>query len=284
MIVEGDGQYGDRVSEPRSPKAGARTALDAAALRSEVVTSGRLWTTLEVVDSLASTNLTMAARARAGEASGSVLIAEEQTAGRGRHERNWSAPKNSSVMVSVLVRPQAESARWGWVPLFTALAVVDALEVFNVSATLKWPNDVLVGGRKIAGVLCEVVPTSDGNAVVAGWGINVDQTATELPGEGATSVGLEVGQVDRAALLLDALAAWEGWYRRWEADEDSLHARYTGCSSTIGQQVRVHLPDGTLLQGKALRIDLRGGLVVLAGGREHLVAAADVIHVRPETD
>lgn len=164
--------------------------------------------------------------------------------------------------------------------MLTAMAVVDALGEFGVSATVKWPNDVLVGHRKIAGVLCEVVPAPGGNTVVVGWGINVDQEADELPGDAATSLRLEGGRVDRAALVVEVLAAWESWYLRWEADDDRLATAYTRHSSTLGQDVRLNLPDGSQLLGRATRIDARGGLVVVAAGRAHVVAAADVIHLR----
>ncbi len=271
------------MSVPNAHPSAARTSLDAPALVRRLVAPERLWTTLEVADSLESSNVTLAARARAGAPSGCVLVAEEQTDGRGRRNRGWSAPKYSSVMLSVLVRPQVETARWGWVPLFTAMAVVDALAKFGVHATVKWPNDVLVGDRKIAGVLCEVVPTASGSAVVAGWGINVDQDETELPAETATSLRLEAARLDRDALLVEVLGAWERWYHRWEGDESRLHTQYSDYSSTLGQEVRLHLPDGSQLRGKALRIDARGGLVVLADGREQVVAAADVVHLRPES-
>jgi BirA family biotin operon repressor/biotin-[acetyl-CoA-carboxylase] ligase len=162
------------------------------------------------------------------------------------------------------------------------MAVVDALVECGVRATVKWPNDVLVGERKIAGVLCEVVPSAAGSGVVAGWGINVDQGETELPAETATSMRLEGAQLDRAALLVEVLRAWESWYRRWEDDDGLLKTAYSSYSSTLGREVRLHLPDGRQLRGKALRIDTRGGLVVMAEGKEHVVAAADVVHLRPE--
>jgi BirA family biotin operon repressor/biotin-[acetyl-CoA-carboxylase] ligase len=239
-----------------------------------------MWSSFDVADALESSNVTLAGRARAGAASGTVLVAEVQTAGRGRRERSWSAPQYSSVMLSVLVRPVAEPAHWGWIPLLTALAVVDALRTFGVSANVKWPNDVLVDQRKIAGVLCEVVPTPSGSTVVAGWGINVDQQADELPAQTATSLRMEGGRIDRPALLVEVLAAWESWYVRWEAGDSRLVTTYSRYSSTLGQDVRLHLPDGSTLQGRATRIDARGGLVVVADGREHVVAAADVVHLR----
>lgn len=268
------------MSDHKAPHRAERTPLDGTELRAQVVSPERLWTSLEVAGALESSNVTLAEWARTGATSGAVLVAEEQTAGRGRRDRTWSAPQYSSVMLSVLIRPTAEPARWGWVPLLSALAVVDALGKFGVSATVKWPNDVLAGQRKIAGVLCEVVPTPGGNTVVAGWGINVDQEADELPGDTATSLRLEGGRVDRAALVVDVLAAWESWYLRWEADDHRLATTYTRYSSTLGGDVRLLLPDGSQVQGRATRIDKSGGLVVVAEGREHFVAAADVVHLR----
>lgn len=258
----------------------SRATLDAVALRTQIVTPDRLWTSFDVADSVESSNVTMAERAKNGAAHGAVLVAEEQTAGRGRRGRGWVAPQYSSVMVSVLVRPTAPPAGWGWVPLLTAMAVADAVHACGVSVTVKWPNDVLVGTRKIAGVLCEVVPTATGGAVVAGWGINVNQEAAELPSDVATSLLMEGGRLDRPALLVGVLQAWESWYRRWQAG-DSLVELYSSYSSTVGSDVRVHLPDGSELCGTATAIDVRGGLVVMADGQEHVVAAADVVHVRP---
>jgi BirA family transcriptional regulator, biotin operon repressor / biotin---[acetyl-CoA-carboxylase] ligase len=185
-------------------------------------------------------------------------------------------------MMSVLVRPEVDPARWGWIPLLTGVALVDALRTVEVSARVKWPNDVLVGDRKLAGILCEVVPTAQGGAVVAGWGINVDQSAAELPSGTATSLRLESGPVDRAALLLAVLDSWATWYHRWEAEDGQLLPAYTRYSATIGRQVEVQLPDGSCLRGSADRVDDRGSLVVVDRGREHAVAAADVVHLRPD--
>ncbi len=261
-----------------------RTALDAVALRQEVVTPRSMWSALDVVESLESTNLTMAQRARDGAGHGAVLVAEEQTSGRGRRERGWSAPRHSSVMISVLVRPDVPAVRWGWIPLLTGLAIVEAVEALGVSATLKWPNDVLVGGRKLSGVLCEVVPTPQGNAVVAGWGINVDQSRSELPVATATSVRLSGGTVDRPGLLTGVLSAWQSWYFAWVGDAADVRSSYEQHSSTLGEDVRAHLPDGSVLEGRAVRLGDGGELVLRVDGREREVASADVVHLRPATD
>jgi BirA family biotin operon repressor/biotin-[acetyl-CoA-carboxylase] ligase len=183
-------------------------------------------------------------------------------------------------MTSVLLRPDVPAARWGWVPLAVGLAIADAVRGFDIDATVKWPNDVLVGDRKLAGVLCEVVPTPVGAALVAGWGINVDQGEAELPVPTATSIRVAGGRADRPALAADVLAALEHRYRQWERDDPELRADYASRSSTLGREVALSLPGDDRLHGTASGLDDSGGLVVAVGGAEHVVAAADVVHLR----
>lgn len=250
-----------------------------------------LWTSLQLLPSTPSTNAELAERARKGAAHGTLLVAEEQTAGRGRRDRTWSAPAHSSLMVSALVRPRADPALWGWLPLLTAVAVAEAVQGAGAADTeIKWPNDVLVAGRKIAGVLCEVVPgTGDGTgdgagraAVVAGWGLNVDQAAGELPGPQATSLRLAGADTDRGRVLHRALERWSCWYRRWDGgDVAAVRTAYESLSSTLGAEVRALLPTGATVEGRAVALADSGGLVIRAGRREVVVAAADVVHLRP---
>jgi BirA family biotin operon repressor/biotin-[acetyl-CoA-carboxylase] ligase len=253
-------------------------------LASDLVHPGGLWTSIEVVDSIGSSNTLLAERAGTGSIGhGAVLVAEEQTAGRGRRERGWVAPKYSSVMASILIEPAHEPAAWGWIPLVTALAVTDAVSGCGVQSTIKWPNDVVVGESKLAGVLCEVVPTPRGHAVVAGWGLNVDQEPTELPTADATSMRMCGGSLDRAALLVECLHAWERWYRvraNTELSDRAVIEAYVERSSTLGKAVRVHLPDGAEVSGIARRLDANGHLVVDVDGVERVIAAADVVHLR----
>lgn len=248
-----------------------------------------LWTSIEVLTSTPSSNAELVRRARAGARHGAVLVAEEQTAGRGRRDRGWSAPAHSSLMVSALVRPRVDPSQWGWLPLLTAVAVADVVAFAGVARPeVKWPNDVLVGGRKIAGVLCEVVPEEGtavtnrpGAAVVAGFGLNVSQSAAELPHAGATSLLLEGARTDRTALLRHVLHRLSHWYRRWESgDGAGVQAAYESCSSTLGTRVRATLPGGRTLEGTAVALAEGGGLVVRVGADEVVVAAADVVHLR----
>lgn len=239
-----------------------------------------IWTALELVERTPSTNADLVARARASAAHGLLLVTEEQTAGRGRHDRTWNAPARSSVMVSALLRPRQDPATWGWVPLLTAVAVAETVQWAGADCTIKWPNDVLVADRKVAGILCEVVPGGVGGAaVVAGWGLNVSQTAAELPA--GTSLLLAGARTDRAALLRHALGRWSHWFRRWDdGDGGGVRQAYEARSSTLGRRVEAHLPGGTTLEGVATAVAETGALVVHADGRDVVVAAGDVVHLR----
>jgi BirA family biotin operon repressor/biotin-[acetyl-CoA-carboxylase] ligase len=256
-----------------------RQHLLAEPLRSAVVAPESLWTSLEVITTVGSSNTELAQRAKVGSAvSGAVLVVEEQTEGRGRRDRTWMAPRYSSVMVSLLVEPDVDSSRWGWLPLVAALSVTDAIS--DTHPSIKWPNDVMVGESKVAGILSEVVPTSRGTGVVVGIGINVDQDRDELPHPDATSVRLCGGASDRAAILVDLLRSWERWYRLWSEGAAAPVDAYRLRSATLGSQVRVHLPDGTVLVGLARDLTDDGHLVVELDGVDRVVAAADVVHVR----
>ncbi len=229
---------------------------------------------VEVVDSVGSTNAVVAERARAGDAHGLVVVAEEQTQGRGRQGRSWLSPPRAGLTFSVLVRPDLPAEKWGWVPLLSGLAVARALrEQAEVDAVLKWPNDVLVEGRKVAGLLAEAV--SDGvtgrGAVVVGIGLNVTTREAELPDGRATSLQLAGATVtDRGTLLKAVLRALA------DALGDRAFPAYRELCSTLGRDVRVELPGGMSVSGVAEAVDDEGRLVV--DGTPY--AAGDVVHLR----
>jgi BirA family biotin operon repressor/biotin-[acetyl-CoA-carboxylase] ligase len=266
-------------------------------LRRAVLAPGRLWSRLDVVLQTGSTNDDLLAAARAGAAEGTVLVAEHQTRGRGRQGREWVTRTGSALIFSVLLRPVGvPAADRGWLPLLTGVAVARALrEVAGVDAGLKWPNDVLAGGAKLAGILAE----QGGEAIIVGVGLNVAATRDELPppGPGAlppTSLAVLGGRTDRPggdqasrqALLAGILAELEDWYRRWtrpspgDAESSGLRAEYLRCSVTVGRQVRVELPGGTTLTGMATGVDPVGRLIVDTAAGPAAVSAGDVIHVR----
>ncbi len=273
----------------RHPGPGAdlpeRAPLDRAAL-SALSAAGR-WH-VEVVERSPSTNADVSARARDGGEEGLVLVAEHQTAGRGRLDRSWVTPARSSLTLSVLLTPEeVPVARWPWLPLLTGLAVAEAVRrTGGVHAELKWPNDVLVDGCKVAGILVERVEGPHGAAAVVGIGLNVSLAADELPVETATSLELAAGRpVDRTALLVDLLEALGGQYDRWRgAGGDAtagLKPAYEDACATVGREVRVDLPSGGTAEGRALGVDFDGRLVVRTGAGPVVLGAGDVVHVRP---
>lgn len=235
---------------------------------------------VEVLEAATSTNAVVAARAREGAPHGLVVVAEHQTAGRGRLDRSWEAPARSSLTFSALLRPRVPAGEWPWLPLLAGHALATALREAEVPAGLKWPNDVLVGDRKIAGILMERVESQDGPAAVLGIGLNVSTKAEELPVDTATSVELATGAApDRTELLATILTRLVDEYDAWQADEHrtaALRAAYKETCVTLGREVRVELPGGEVHTGTAHDVDAGGRLVV----DDLAVGAGDVVHVR----
>lgn len=270
----------------RMPTTSAGPPLSAAALRAALVRPGSFWRDVSILAETGSTNEDLLAAARLGAPEGTVLAAEAQNAGRGRLSRAWVSVPGAALTFSVLLRPAAvPPASKGWVPLLTGVAVACALRaVAGVDARLKWPNDVLVHGAKLAGILAEQAE----DAVVVGTGINVLAGRDELPSDSATSLALlGASCTDREVLLAGLLAEIERWYLRWtgasaagDADACGLRQDYLRLCSTIGRRVRVALPGGQELTGTACDVDRSGRLVISAAGGLVSVSAGDVVHVR----
>ncbi|WP_458245373.1 biotin--[acetyl-CoA-carboxylase] ligase [Streptomyces sp. MAI_2237] len=269
-----------------------RPPLNSVALRRGLVREGGLWREVEVVQRTGSTNSDLVARAEAGKAGeGWVLVAEEQTAGRGRLDRQWTAPARSGLFFSVLLAPsEVPVARWGWLPLLTGVAVATGLaRAAGVDTALKWPNDLLVsiGGeeRKAGGILAE---RAGDHGVVVGVGINVTLRENELPVPTAGSVAL-AGAVstDRDPLLRAVLRALEEWYRRWreaggDPAESGLQETYAAGCATLGRTVRAELPGDRSIVGEAVAVDGDGRLVIATEeGVQEPVGAGDIVHLRP---
>lgn len=245
-----------------------------------------------VVAETGSTNADVIALARAGAPHGTTVVAGHQSAGRGRFVRRWEDARETSVAMSVLLRPDADLPleHWGWLPLVVGLGVGEGLRAASgLDVHLKWPNDLLLesGPRpgKLVGILVERVETPLGPAAVAGVGINVAMDVAELPVETATSLLLGGADVERSAVTGEVLAAWSRWYARWAAQEDLSDAYRARCA-TIGRQLRVQLDEqrglGPVLTGVATGVDAAGSLLVRDDdGTEHAVSAGDVVHVRP---
>lgn len=240
---------------------------------------------VEVVETASSTNVLVAERALGGAPDGLVVVADHQTAGRGRLDRVWETPPGTAVTFSMLLRPQSPTHAWPWLPLLAGYAVDKALKARGLDAGVKWPNDVLVGEKKVAGILVERISTSEGPAAVVGVGINTGLTVGALPVPTATSVEIESGTpVDRTEILIEVLNAIREAYVAWEAGGVlggmRLADSYAAACVTVGRQVRVDLPDGSTLEGEAVEIDPGGQLVVQTTEGRRAVAAGDVLHVR----
>ncbi|WP_369636132.1 biotin--[acetyl-CoA-carboxylase] ligase [Nocardia sp. JMUB6875] len=263
-----------------------RSPLDADLLARSVteVPGLAFFSAVEVVESTGSTNADLVARAADSSADRVVLIAETQERGRGRHDRQWVSPPRAQLAMSVLTRVRGIAPEiLGWLPLLTGIAVVDAVRgLTGVKAVLKWPNDVLVDGRKLAGILAEIASTGTDPAVVVGVGLNVSLTEAELPVPHATSLVLSgVDNPNRTALVLAILREFAHRFTTWEAsgwDIADLSAAYRERCSTIGTEVRAELPGGEVITGRATGVDGTGRLLI--GDRS--VSAGDVTHLRAE--
>jgi BirA family transcriptional regulator, biotin operon repressor / biotin---[acetyl-CoA-carboxylase] ligase len=260
-----------------------RPPLDAKYLQGRLVRPGSLWSQVDVLAETESTNAVIAAAARSGAAEGLVVTAEYQSSGRGRLGRTWTTPARSALLTSVLLRPTGIPAhRWPWLGLLVPLAVASAVrQVGEISAQVKWPNDVLVEDRKLAGILLERI---DGPAAVVGIGLNVTLKADERPTDIATSMALEgAATTDRATVLTAILRELATRYRDWvraDGDPEVILPDYRELSATFGRQVRVELPNGVFLEGTASDLDSDGRLVVLTADGPHTLAAGDVTHLR----
>ncbi|MEC3978101.1 biotin--[acetyl-CoA-carboxylase] ligase [Amycolatopsis sp. H20-H5] len=267
------------------------TGIDAAGLRAGL--AGR-YAAVDVVASTGSTNADLREAATSGAADRTVLIAEEQTAGVGRRARSWSSPKGAGLYLSVLLRPREVAfSALGSLSVVAGLAVRDVAARVGVDAVLKWPNDVLAGPAraKCAGILAEAIAAGD-VSVVVGIGLNVLPLGQDVPagpgGLPATSLAEQGATVtDRTEVAALLLAAFDDRERRWRLAGGDLTAaglldEYRRHCATLGQDVRVELPDGKSLVGRAADVDAAGQLTVdVAGGGRQTVFAGDVVHVRP---
>ncbi|OZM75066.1 biotin--[acetyl-CoA-carboxylase] ligase [Amycolatopsis antarctica] len=270
--------------------------LDAGSLRGELLAPVGPYAALDVVASTGSTNADLRAAVAEGAADRTVLLAEEQTAGVGRRSRDWHSPKGAGIYVSVLLRPHGVPfSALGSLAIVAGLALMDVTGAIGVDAALKWPNDVLAGPdrAKCAGILAEAA-SSDEAAVVLGIGLNVARPRVPVPagagGLPATSLAeLGARTTDRteiAMLLLAAFADRESHWRDAGGDltESGQLADFRAHCATIGQTVKVLLPDGRTAGGVAADIDEGGHLLLDQGhGGRRTIFAGDVVHLRPAT-
>ena len=241
---------------------------------------------------LDSTNRYLVDVARRVPVAGLVAVADHQSAGRGRLGRQWEAPAGAGLLMSVLLLPELPVEQLHLCSICLALAAADACSrVGGLTPSLKWPNDLLVGNRKLGGILAESVPVpAGGRAVVVGLGLNVswpggtgEASEAPVPEElrrNATSIKRETGgDVDRAELLDQLLAGLDRLFEAVEGEgRRGVLEEYRRRCATLGRRVRVELADGAI-GGTATDIDASGRLVVVDGATIHVVDAGDVVHL-----
>ena len=255
------------------------------------------------LDEVGSTNTDLAARITGPDAAAwgdfSVIATDNQVAGKGRLGRDWRAPAGASLAVSVLLRPQTPAGRplpaesLGWFGLLAGLAMTRACNSVlpeGSRAQLKWPNDVLIGDRKVCGVLSELVNTPQGVALIVGTGVNIALTEKDLPVPTATSLLLS-GADPESTTIDTVLATYLTEFSRiskvftsaaGNVRSSGLLEQVSEACGTLGQSVRVELPSGESPVGTAIGINEHGSLVVELGNCAEplVVAAGDVTHLR----
>ncbi len=240
------------------------------------------WHDTLVLDEVGSTNEELLADPRPWR----VLIADHQTAGRGRLDRTWEAPAGVGIALSAVLPLPDDPSRWGWVPLLVGRAVAQAVRsATRVKVGLKWPNDLLAcegpgkPWRKVAGILCSATG-GEHPVVVAGIGLNVHQTRDQLPVDHATSLRLCGADASREDLVLAILEEFADIERVW--DEPVLDDAYRADCVTLGQEVRIELSEGEAEGGTAVDIDSMGRIVLQTSRGRVPHAVGDVVHVRAD--
>lgn len=285
-----------------------RPPLDLEALQRRLVAVG--YNHVELTDVTGSTSTDLADRIRSGEdlPDMSVLMAEYQSAGRGRKGRSFEAPPRSQIICSVLVRvPEVPVEQISLLPLLTGLSIAEGIQGVTegrLPVRLKWPNDVVLQGRKMVGILVEAAQVTPHPAIILGFGINYDLQREELPVSHATSIGLELAGVDsgdpsvhadfgadaapRTPPRLDVAVAVLTQLKlnldRWRGlggAPQTILPRYRELSATLGQKVKAYLPGDTVIEGEAIDIDNDGELILSHDGTRTTVRAGEIVHLRP---
>jgi len=247
---------------------------------SAILNTRRLGRTLEVYRVIESTNTRAAELARQGAPDGTLVLAEEQSAGRGRLGRSWLAPAGSSLLFSLVLRPRLQPPEIQRLAMITSLAACHAVaELYGLLAAIKWPNDIQINGKKLGGMLCEAGMQAEKLSwVVVGLGLNVNLDPSRLgkmmvP---ATSLAHELGhEVARLPLLAALLERLERDYERVNSGW-LPHTAWRAHLATLGQPVQVSTP-GEVITGTAEDVDANGALLVrLADGSQRSILAGDV--------
>jgi len=240
------------------------------------------------LDSVPSTNTEAARLAQAGAQEGVTVVANEQTAGRGRLDRNWVSPPGAGLYASIILRPTLKLESWTLIPLMAAVSVREALfDACDLETDIKWPNDIIAGERKLCGILAETLDTCIGRAAILGVGINL--TSAAFPGElrgVATSIEEQTGKTpDREALLYSLLSAVGKRYEELQSRDGAsrIVAAWTGHSSYAQAKRVLVTSDGTSFRGVTRGLGSDGALrVETDDGQIHFVRAGDVTRLRSD--
>jgi BirA family biotin operon repressor/biotin-[acetyl-CoA-carboxylase] ligase len=227
-----------------------------------------------LIDSTQSSLVTAVTEARAN--AGDVYLAEFQSAGRGRLNRSFASEPGAGVLLSAVIAPQVqEENRWGWVPLIAGVAACAAVfQATGLTLSLKWPNDLMMQGHKVGGILAEKV----GKQIVLGVGINCLQSADSLPAPGATSLRLHTSElINRNTLVSAFLNSMKNFLNQWDEKPFPLENKYRQLCSTLEEEVKISLPNGSEVTGRAAAISSEGGLILADGST---FVSADVTHLR----
>lgn len=241
--------------------------------------------TLHHYDALESTNAKAFELAHEGGFHGEVIVTEHQTQGKGRRGRVWVSPAGKNLALSVILRPDIAPARAPELTLVAAVALVETLKDSNVDASIKWPNDVQIGGKKVAGILTELSADVERvHFVIVGIGVNLNSELKDFPAEVAeiaTSVSINrPSPVHRALFTAALLSKLEDWYDTWaEQGFEPVRAAWKSHTSMLGQEVLVR-SDAKELRGVAEDIDPSGALLLRTGDRVERILSGDVEQVR----
>ncbi|MDA8196092.1 MAG: biotin--[acetyl-CoA-carboxylase] ligase [Actinomycetota bacterium] len=233
-----------------------------------------------------STNSELLAYGKEGGLEGSVLMTDHQSMGKGRLGRTWSDEPGSSLLMSILLRPKVAFDAYFFISMILGISLVETLVTYGINANLKWPNDLLVGEKKLAGILAEVEVGKE-NILVIGVGVNLNQSSSDLAelNRPATSVAAETGHTlnldDRLELAKAIVEKFKEKYDQLQSSRSrsELVSAYRKYSATIGRFVRVDFVDGESLTGNALDITERGELMVEIESCIRMVDSADVHHL-----
>ncbi len=229
---------------------------------------------VSVVDLTASTQDDLARKINSGDGrSGDVIVADYQSAGRGRLDRSFLAPPSTALLFSLYLNPKRSRDDWGFIPLLAGYSIADTLRIISADILIKWPNDLLIDEMKVGGI----ISTAVGQGVVIGIGINISTTTAELPVEGATSLALAgVNKLDRNFLLPLLLNAFEKDFTQWDQGISFLE-KYSLLSGTQGKEVTIVGPSESTIRSRALSFDEQGRLHLEDG---QIVTVGDVVHLR----